>query len=341
MPQPKKHVYYIDIVGTCNLRCPSCPTGNFRKEDFSGDVKPLGFMTLEKFDAIIAKILKDRAGEGADISLFNWGDPLLHPKVPEFISRVTKHSQLKCYLSSNLSLKVDLDSVIASNPHWMRISLSGFYQETYAKTHRRGDIELVKANMRALRRAMDRHQSKMTAIVCYHVYRHNAGEDFEAMQAFAQELGFVFEPIWAQFYPLEKLIPGKFSEEDRKTIDLLAIKPDELRGAALAHRDEPCQLQTGQTSINYDGTVQLCCATFEPKLIVHRDFLAAGADDLLRRKQEHAYCTACLEGGYHAMMVYRGVDTVADRGNARIAEQGAKFRLVRGKVTRDASELIP
>ena len=54
------YVYAIDVVGTCNLRCPTCPVGNFTAAD-----RPKGFMEPELFERILDKIVAERMSEGA------------------------------------------------------------------------------------------------------------------------------------------------------------------------------------------------------------------------------------------------------------------------------------
>src|SRR5262249_38854706 len=46
------YIFVIDIVGTCNLRCPTCPVGNSPE-------RPKGFMDLALFERIIAKIRRE------------------------------------------------------------------------------------------------------------------------------------------------------------------------------------------------------------------------------------------------------------------------------------------
>ena len=72
------YLYAIDIVGTCNLRCPTCPVGNFPAAD-----RPKGFMAPDLFERILAKIRVDAVVAEPEVWLFNWGEPLLHPQLPE------------------------------------------------------------------------------------------------------------------------------------------------------------------------------------------------------------------------------------------------------------------
>ena len=71
--------YYIDIVGSCNLRCPSCPVGNYAAQ------MPKGLMRLDKYKQIVEKIIAEHPGERIFIDLYNWGEPILHKQLPEII----------------------------------------------------------------------------------------------------------------------------------------------------------------------------------------------------------------------------------------------------------------
>ena len=83
------------------------------------------------------------------VGLFNWAEPLIHPKIGELVRIVQSHG-VPCDLSSNLNDIRNLAQALAANPRSLRISVSGFTQEVYGRTHRGGDIEVVKNNMRVL-----------------------------------------------------------------------------------------------------------------------------------------------------------------------------------------------
>ena len=48
-------IYNIDIAGTCNLRCPSCPVGNHDQQGY-GLKRKSGFMDIQMFEDILTKI---------------------------------------------------------------------------------------------------------------------------------------------------------------------------------------------------------------------------------------------------------------------------------------------
>src|SRR3979411_1097275 len=64
------HYYFIDVVGSCNLRCPSCPGGNW------GPPAAKGTMDVDRFRRVIDKIVSwhDRS-QHLWVDLYNWGEP--------------------------------------------------------------------------------------------------------------------------------------------------------------------------------------------------------------------------------------------------------------------------
>lgn len=127
-----KDIFYlnIDVVGNCNLKCPSCPVGNWG--EFSQPQKSMS-------TGLLSRIL-DKAKEECVVSgvgLFNWTEPLLHPDLAGMV-KIVQDKGIKCSLSSNLNITKNLSDVLSVNPSSFRISLSGFSQSVYSKTHRGG-----------------------------------------------------------------------------------------------------------------------------------------------------------------------------------------------------------
>ena len=70
----------------------------------------------------------------------------MHPEIPALV-RAIKSRGLVCSLSSNLNVLREPEALLAEHPDYLRVSVSGFTQEIYARGHREGDIERVKHNM--------------------------------------------------------------------------------------------------------------------------------------------------------------------------------------------------
>jgi len=96
------------------------------------------------------------------------------------------------------------------------------------------------------------------------------------MQRFCGKLGFLFFPFFAGFLPLEKIIAyyKKGPQVADKTIlNLLAVKPEEVKTFSTAYRSTDCELRSKQTAINCDGSVALCCGVYDYSNNIAENFL--------------------------------------------------------------------
>lgn len=297
----KSFLFNIDVVGACNLRCPSCAQGNV------GDYRlPHGQMEPELLRRIIAKASSECRVTG--VHLFIWGEPLLHARLPELI-RIVQEAGLPCHLSSNLNILPDADGIMAANPASFKISVSGFSQAVYGITHRGGDIERVKKHLLELVAARQRNSATTRIYAIFHRYRHNLQEE-PLMRDFLAKNGIDFEPIWAQLLPLEKVLryaDGKsfdfpLTAEDHQLIERLALPLGAGLAVARRHRHQPCPLREDQFSIDFQGNVQLCCAGFDARRFTVGNFLAMSVAELQQIKENHAICALCMQHGAHVYM---------------------------------------
>jgi MoaA/NifB/PqqE/SkfB family radical SAM enzyme len=281
--------------------------GNFKEYKIS-----TGFMDLETLGKILEKASKEFQVLG--VGLFNWTEPVLHPKLPEMI-RLIQDKGYSCYLSSNLNNFKNIDEVIKANPYSLRISASGFTQEVYGYSHRGGNIEKVKANMIALAEAKKKYNSTTRLHVLFHRYKHNL-KDEPLMREFAEHLGIGFEPVWAFMMPLEKILShtegtndlAVLSEEDNQLINNLALPLKPAMEASARHKDQPCLLQDEQITMDYKGDVQLCCATYDARKFTVGNFLELSIDEIQNRKYAHDFCSRCMKAGGHVYVTYGTLD---------------------------------
>lgn len=291
----KEFIYNIDIIGSCNLRCPSCPVGNMKVKN-----RYRGLMDIILFEEIIKKAKKETPNISY-VNLVNWAEPFLHPKLPEFIKILNKY-ELNSVISTNFNKSDNLFEIIKANPSQLYISLSGFYQNTYSKTHKNGNIEVVKENMFKLSEIMNILNSKSSVSVIYHKYNHNMGEDFERMSSLCMELGFFFFHRCALLLPLEKLLDyyedkKRLSEQDNELINLLLINPDEFKNHFLKYKKTDCSLRSNQMTLNSDGSVALCCATYFSN--ISDNFLNLSFEKLQKRKYSSEICKTCMKYAIH------------------------------------------
>lgn len=295
-PAPREsseHVYAIDVVGTCNLRCPTCPVGNS-----TGVGRPKGFMDPALFERILDKVLRERVSAAPQIWLFNWGEPLLHPELPRLITAVRTRG-LRCHLSSNLNVAKGLREVAKAAPDDFKISLSGFTPERYAQTHAGGELHLVKSNMYELRHWLDHYKAPTRVWVGHHLYR-DGHADLPAVKALCDELGFEHHPIPAFFQPVERLIDVLDGRLAHAPVLQRLIEPPQVylpRLRAERDPDADCELRFNQTVINHDGSVALCCSVYEPANMLGRSFVDTPHAALMDAKYAHPFCATCMDRG--------------------------------------------
>ena len=79
MPEPSWS-FDVDIVGRCNLSCPSCPVANM-----SGTPLQSGYISPELLDQIVRKAVSEC--KVTNFALYNWTEPFIHPKLLEEMIR--------------------------------------------------------------------------------------------------------------------------------------------------------------------------------------------------------------------------------------------------------------
>ncbi|MBT8004089.1 MAG: radical SAM protein, partial [Rhodospirillales bacterium] len=295
----RKVTLYIDVFGYCNLRCPSCPVGNWPKDEEQAFTS--GIMDETTIRQILEKALAE--AEISSVGLFNWTEPLLNPNVNHLISVVRSYG-LSCSISSNLNILKDPTGLLASGVDWMRISVSGFTQEVYGHYHKQGDIERVKHNMRRLAESRDELDSKTDIEVFFHKYLDN-GDDEKKMKAFAESLGFRFVSAWAYLMPVEKMLAiaepdsknaSGLTDQDRDLISHLALSPEEALSITRVKKTKDCPLYDYLT-ININGDIFLCCAASGKPQNQIANYLDTSLGDIYKKQLRHSLCGSCLKHG--------------------------------------------
>ncbi len=289
--------YTVDILGSCNLSCGSCP------HSIESHGVPKGSMALDVFKKVFDKIMVD-SPDVSHLSLYSWGEPLLHPYVAEIVKYV--HSRdVAVALSSNLSIRFEsrLDELIQQKPDYLKVSVSGYYPDAYGSTHQGGDINLVKSNLYRLRYLIDRYSAGTLVDINYHLYRNNNGINLDAFRRLAGELGFLISETYALVMPLERVlnhIDGKPDLQTKLLQKNLLVTIDEGISAAAVHRlpEGVCPFRENQVNINADLTVPVCCTVFHREgTIVADNFLNSSPEAIRAGKFNMELCTRCSKQG--------------------------------------------
>jgi MoaA/NifB/PqqE/SkfB family radical SAM enzyme len=294
--------YQIDVSGSCNLKCISCPRGNFPNH------RRPGFMTPATFEKLIRKIITDDPYTGI-ISLYNWGEPLLNKALPEIIEVTHRHSLLSA-LSSNLSFNIDFEPVIKARPTWFRISNSG-WGKNYEITHTGAQWELFYDNLLKLKTYQEKHHPEMIVELFFHIYNHNR-DDYLKMKALCDSLGFTIRYRHAALAPLDniqKIMDNEqISIQAGKTRELQLLKVEDAITIAQSEdeKNRPCYYED-HLWIDWDLSVAHCMEWYKPALnLVEKDFLSVSIQELIQARENSAFCKKCKAKGIHRVFCVYG-----------------------------------
>ncbi len=291
----KHYVYAIDIVGGCNLRCPTCPVSNSAN-------MPKGLMSLDLYKNILEKIKRESIDTKPDIWLFNWTEPMLHPEVDRFI-HLTHHYGLTSFISTNLNIGERIDAVMQANPTRLKVSLSSFEQAIYSQTHTRGDIEQVIQNLQKLAKARDKHKCQTQIWIGHHLYK-NTLEEQSRIQTLAHELGFMYAASPAILAPIEavfKLMNNQATDDVHKIRPNFLYDPLHIREEMSRKRSgtKDCELRFNMMAIQHDGQVNLCCATVQGLNGGGVSFLKHSHKEIEDMKYRSKFCQKCMAANLH------------------------------------------
>lgn len=185
-----KNVYF-EIVGFCNAVCPWCPSGNKSMSNIPSRVIP-----PPEFKNAIEELIKKKliSPEQSIINLYNWGEPMLHPKIDNILD--TLHKQGIFFgLSTNASKLADLDPRPLTHLRQFIFSMPGFSQTSYDHIHRL-NFNTVKRNIETYCKLVSKAAPNAILTMSYHVYQFNLDE-MEVAEQFCKDNGIYFSPFFA------------------------------------------------------------------------------------------------------------------------------------------------
>lgn len=305
--------YQVDVSGMCNLHCISCPRGNWPRH------REPGLMSKQTYAALLEKILAEDPWTGI-VTLYNWGEPLLNPELPEIIE-ATRRVGLLSAVSSNLAMRKDFVEVVKAGPDWFRISNSG-WGEHYETTHTGGKWDVFLENCRKLSDYRRKYRPEMLIEFFFHIYAHNR-DDYPRIRQLCDELGFTLRYRHAALAPLDNisriLDAADISPAAKKTRSIQFLQVDEVMGIAHAERDRPCYYKD-HLWIDWNLSVAHCMEWYDPELVLCDNFIETSIDAIIAARQESDHCKSCMERGIHrAYCVYGDESLIAKKASLVVA----------------------
>ena len=284
--------YTIDVVGSCNLRCASCA------HSIQDNEMSKGHISFDDVKSIIDKIQLEDPGT-THVSLYSWGEPLIHPRLPDIIDLFHTHG-IAVGISTNLSHEnfSKVEAMIRSNPDYLKISLSGFYEDAYNSTHQGGNIALVKSNMYRLRYFINKHRASTLVDINYHLYRNNNQCNLIAMTELSKELDFGLSTVHALVMPLERVIDyceGAASQQTNELQTIMGVTISEgIEASKSIKIGDTCPFRENQLNINSDLSVPVCCTVYSKDNLVSQNYLKTPLKTINQQKQTMDICKKCM-----------------------------------------------
>lgn len=269
----KPYYYFIDPCNHCNLRCPLCPTG-------SGDLdRTRGMLKLADYQVILDKI----APYAIEVSLHNWGEPLLNKQIFDII-KLTSDRNIATNMSTNLSIEIDDlgEKIVTSGLEYLIVSIDGVSQDVYDQYRVRGNIDLVLHNLRSIVEAKRRLNSQKPTIEWqYLVFKHNEHE-MDMARELATQIGVDRFRFRSPGFPLHKYkLVGKPEQEAEESKWMPTnpayweLHPGQLRKEGYLW-NEPCYYLYRSMTVNPGGGIAACCIVYKER----QDFGNLLHDDL-------------------------------------------------------------
>lgn len=243
----------LDPASVCNLRCPFCPTGGGY-----GDF-PRTMLSAEQFSRIVGNLRVDLIQR---VELYNWGEPLLNPNLPDFI-RFFSERRAETEISTNLSQRdydeAYLATLVSSGLSVLIVSVDGATQETYERYRIRGNLERVLANMRRLSEVKRELRSETPRVVFKMLLNRHNQDEVEAAERLARECGADFllnEKFWCPDEVREEWAAGDTSVPT--PVQGYTIEPEEVISTY-------CRQLWESVIVTSTGDVHPCCLTYEPQ----------------------------------------------------------------------------
>jgi len=229
---------HIEPTNCCNLRCIMCPLSAMKRKK--------GTMNLKLFKKIITELSHSPV---ESVCLSFYGESLLHPQFPQFLS-LAKTANLKFFLSTNgLMLNQKLSKAIINNPpEILIISYDTSNPSQYRQIRKGGSIAILNNNIKSFLKLKGKNKP-LTVLQCI---------DFPHLPKAAKKV----RQQWADFDVVVASRPSHNWLGDLETVNKItqASKISQTHGVC----DQPWR----HAVIYWDGRVSSCCNFYDAQLIL-------------------------------------------------------------------------
>ena len=229
----------IEITNACNSDCIMCP-----RQSMTRPVKNMDF-------ELYKKIIDDCGKAGVKIvQPFNFGEPLMHNRLGEFIRYAKEHTKSRIQISTNAALLTNEKAIelLDSGLDRINIDIDGFTKDTFEKVRKNLDFDRVVENTEKfieLKKKLNKHIFTTVSIINMD---ETSGEIAE------------FKRYWKP--RVDRVLDVKYNTWTGSVENRNNFINNSKRFNC------PCKMLWDQMVILQDGKVALCCLDYDGKVIV-------------------------------------------------------------------------
>jgi short-subunit dehydrogenase/MoaA/NifB/PqqE/SkfB family radical SAM enzyme len=169
----------VEISLACDLRCARCPGKKAREAASEGEA----LMADEVWAS-----LHPHLGEVGEIDFSGGGEPLLHPRLADWIAEAREAGARAGFQTNGAHLdEPTIDRLLAARPDWIALTLGGTSRESYERARPGLSFETFEANAKRL---ADRCPGQNPVLALRLVMRRERTEELEEAVRLASDLGF-------------------------------------------------------------------------------------------------------------------------------------------------------
>ena len=229
----------IEITNACNSDCIMCP-----RQSMTRPVKNMDF-------ELYKKIIDDCGKVGVKIiQPFNFGEPLMHNRLGEFIRYAKEHTRSRVQISTNAALLNSEKAIelLDSGLDRINIDIDGFTKDTFEKVRKNLDFDRVVENTERFIELKKRLNKNIFITVSIINMDETSGEIVE------------FKRYWKP--RVDRVLDVEYNTWTGSV---------ENRNESINNSKRfncPCKMLWDQMVILQDGKVALCCLDYDGKVIV-------------------------------------------------------------------------
>lgn len=238
----------VELTNYCNLRCPVCPTGSGVIERKPCAISP----------ALFEKFMEEVGSYLLTMSLWSWGEPLLHPELREILRIAAGHSVVT-FLSTNgqnLDDEKMVKALLDFPPTYLIVAIDGLTDESNSRYRIGAKLDRILAGVHRIREERSFRNQKLPILhMRYMVMKHNQHE-LSGVVDFAKDKGFdflTFRELCPVDVPSADALFQEFIPDDQQ------YRGYDLQGNVRVRRNDfICQHPFWFPSLFADGTVVAC-----------------------------------------------------------------------------------